>query len=232
MTTKNTNSYNQEEEQQDETLQNFDIMSNNLSWNIKDKSKVNEKLDEIEEQNRSEKTSQLSTSTTTEKDPIMIVKEINDQLEIIPNYLTKQNIAFKKLMHQALSSITTTTTEKLNSNTNELRKIAILIYKIMVIQTYQYLWKTYFKSGTGQLIIPSETKQKLSYSTTLPIWPKEIKTIVLSNKKDTTNENEIYLKFTNGQLNALQHQLKQYQQELNIKANNFQGYTLSIQEMF
>ncbi|CAF2021342.1 unnamed protein product, partial [Rotaria magnacalcarata] len=178
MATNNADSYNQEEEQQDETLQNFDKMSNDLSWNIKDKSKVNEKLDEIEEQNRSEKTSQLSTSTTTEKDPIMIVKEINDQLEIIPNYLTKQNIAFKKLMHQALSSITTTTTEKLNSNTNELRKIAILLYKIMVIQTYQYLWKTYFKSGTGQLIAPFETKQKLFYSTTLPIWPKEIKTIV------------------------------------------------------
>ncbi|CAM4846495.1 unnamed protein product [Rotaria magnacalcarata] len=233
MTTKNTNSYNQEEEQQQhETLQYFDKMPSDLPWNIKEKSEGKEKLDKMEEQNRSEKTSQLSTSTTTEKDPIMIVKEINDQLEIIPNYLTKQNIAFKKLMHQALSSITTTTTEKLNSNTNELRKIAILLYKIMVIQTYQYLWKTYFKSGTGQLIAPFETKQKLFYSTTLPIWPKEIKTIVLSNKKDTTNENEIYLKFANGQLNALQHQLKQYQQELNIKANNFQGYTLSIQEMF
>ncbi|CAF4156501.1 unnamed protein product, partial [Rotaria magnacalcarata] len=113
-------------------------MSNNLSWNIKDKSKVNEKLDEIKEQNRSEKISQLSTSTTTEKDPIKIMKEIRDQLEIIPNYLTKQNISFKELMHQALSSVATTTTEKLNSNTNELRKIAILIYKIMVIQTYQY----------------------------------------------------------------------------------------------
>ncbi|CAF2088868.1 unnamed protein product [Rotaria magnacalcarata] len=100
----------------------------------------------------------------------------------------------------------------------------------MVIQTYQYLWKTYFKSGTGQFIIPSETKQKLSYSATLSIWPKEIKTIVLSNKKDKTNGNEICLKFLNGQLNALQHQLKQYQQELNIKANNFQGYTISIQE--
>ncbi|CAF2031572.1 unnamed protein product, partial [Rotaria magnacalcarata] len=44
MTTKNTNSYNQEEEQQDETLQNFDKMSSDLSWNIKEKSKVNEKL--------------------------------------------------------------------------------------------------------------------------------------------------------------------------------------------
>ncbi|CAF4427499.1 unnamed protein product, partial [Rotaria magnacalcarata] len=172
--------------------------------------------------------SQLSTSATYEKNPIKIMKEIRDQLEIIPNYLPKQNISFKELMHQVLSSIITT--EKLNNNMDELRKIAILLYKIMVIQTYQYLWKTYFKSGTGQLIIPSETKQKLSYSTTLPIWPKEIKTIVLSNKKDKTNGNEICLKFTNGQLNALQHQLKQYQQELNIKANNFQGYTISIQE--
>ncbi|CAF3661117.1 unnamed protein product [Rotaria socialis] len=231
MTTKNTNSYNEEEEeqqQQDETLQNLDKMSVDLPWNIKEKIKVNEKLDEIEEPNRSEKMSQLSTSTKTEKDPIMIVKEINDQLEIIPNYLTKQNIAFKKLMYQALSSITTTTTEKLNSDRNELRKIAILLYKIMVIQTYQYLWKIYFKSGTG---LPSETKQQLSYRTTLSIWPKEIKAIVLSNKKDTTNENEICLKFADDHLYALQHQLKQYQQELNIKANNFQGYTLSIQEI-
>ncbi|CAF2015042.1 unnamed protein product [Rotaria magnacalcarata] len=214
MATNNANSYNQEEEeeqQQDETLQNFDKMSNNLSWNIKEKSKVNEKLDEIEEQNRSEKISQLSTSTTTEKDPIMIVKEINDQLEIIPNYLTKQYIAFKKLMHQALSSVTTTTTEKLNSNTNELRKIAILIYKIMVIQTYQYLWKTYFKSGTGQLIAPFETKQKLFYSTTLPIWPKEIKTI------------EMFLTYIEENLNSslskkIKHQVELIHYDYHIRA--------------
>ncbi|CAF3486707.1 unnamed protein product [Rotaria socialis] len=159
MATKNTNSYNQEEEeeqqqqqqqqqQQDKTLQNFDKMSSDLSWNIKEKSKVNEKLDEIEKQNLSRKMSQLSTNATHEKDPITIMKEIRDQLEIIPNYLTKQNISFKELMHQALSSIITTA-EKLNTNMDELRKIAILLYKIMVIQTYQYLWKIYFKSGTG-----------------------------------------------------------------------------------
>ncbi|CAF1584719.1 unnamed protein product [Rotaria magnacalcarata] len=171
--------------------------------------KVEEKLNEVEQQNLSEKMRQLSTNATHEKDPIKIMKEIRDQLEIIPNYLTKQNISFKELMHQVLSSIITTT-EKLKNNMDELRKIPILIYKIMVIQTYQYLWKTYFKSGTGQLIIPSETKQKVSYSTTLPIWPKEIKTIVLSNKKDKTDGNEICLKFVNDHLYALQHQLKQY----------------------
>ncbi|CAF4427339.1 unnamed protein product, partial [Rotaria magnacalcarata] len=99
MTTNNANSYNQEEEeqQQHETLQNFDKMSSDLQWNIKEKSKVNEKLDEIEEQNLSEKMSQLSTSAKHEKDPIKIMKEIRDQLEIIPNYLTKQNISFKEL---------------------------------------------------------------------------------------------------------------------------------------
>ncbi|CAF2232003.1 unnamed protein product [Rotaria magnacalcarata] len=87
MTTKNTNSYNQEdEEQQDETLQNFDKMSSDLSWNIKEKSKVNEKLDEMEQQNLSTKMSQLSTSATYEKDPTKIMKEIRDQLEIVPNY--------------------------------------------------------------------------------------------------------------------------------------------------
>ncbi|CAF3710693.1 unnamed protein product, partial [Rotaria socialis] len=152
MTTKNTNSYNQEEEeqqQQDETLQNFDKMSVDLPWNIKQKSKVNQKLDEIEKQNLSRKMSQLLTNATHEKNPIKIMKEIKGQLEIIPNYLTKQNISFKELMHQVLSSMITAAATAENSNKNvnnidELRKIAILLYKIMVIQTYQYLWETYF----------------------------------------------------------------------------------------
>ncbi|CAF4531987.1 unnamed protein product [Rotaria socialis] len=240
MTTNSTNSYNQEDEQQqqqiiDETLENFNKMSSDLPWNMREKSKTKEKFDEMEEQNLSEKMRHLSTTATYEKHPIKILKEIRDQLEIIPNYLIKQNISFKKSMHQVLSSmITAATTENSNKNVNsidELRKIAILLYKIMVIQTYQYLWETYFKSGTGQLMIPSETKQKLFYSTTLSIWPKEIKTIALSNKKDKTNENEICLKFTNGHLYALKNQLKEYQQELNIKANNYPGYTLSIQEI-
>ncbi|CAF4231618.1 unnamed protein product, partial [Rotaria magnacalcarata] len=64
--------------------------------------------------------SQLSTSATHEKNPVKIMKEVKDQLEIIPNYLTKQNISFKELMHQTLSSIITTT-EKLNNNMDELR---------------------------------------------------------------------------------------------------------------
>ncbi|CAF1043331.1 unnamed protein product, partial [Rotaria magnacalcarata] len=59
MTTNNANSYNQEEQQQDETLQNFDKMSSDLPWNIKEKIKVEEKLDEAEQENLSEKMRQL-----------------------------------------------------------------------------------------------------------------------------------------------------------------------------
>ncbi|CAF4543059.1 unnamed protein product, partial [Rotaria socialis] len=165
---------------------------------------------------------------------IMIMKEIKDQLEMIPDYLTKKNKSFKEMIHQILSSITTTTTtteEKSNNNTNELRRIAILIYKIMVIQSYRYLWKNYLKSGTGQLFIRSKTKQKLFYSITLPIWPNEVKRIVLANKKNKINENDICLKFVNDQLYGMQHQLKEYEKELNIQATNCEGYSPSVHEI-
>ena len=40
----------------------------------------------------------LSTNTTNEKEPIMIMKEIKDQLEMIPNYLTKKNKSFIEMI--------------------------------------------------------------------------------------------------------------------------------------
>lgn len=187
----------------------------------------------MEDESLSEKMSQLSTIKTHAKDSVMLMKEVKDELEIIPNYLTKQNKSFEEMIHHALSLIKTVS-GKSNIHANsmdKLRKIAKLIYRILVTQTYQYLWKTYFKSGTGQLIIPSKTSQKLFYSTTVPIWPKEIKAIILANNKNKTNENEICLQFVNNHLNELQHQLKQYQNELNIEANNFQSYTFSIQNI-
>ncbi|CAF4659787.1 unnamed protein product [Rotaria socialis] len=236
MTTNYSNLYDEQEEEdeQHETFEYFDKIPNDLPWNMNDKIKSQEKIAEIEEQNLSEKISQLSTNATNEKEPIMIMKEIKDQLEMIPDYLTKKNKSFKEMIHQILSSITTTTTtteEKSNNNTNELRRIAILIYKIMVIQSYRYLWKNYLKSGTGQLFIRSKTKQKLFYSITLPIWPNEVKRIVLANKKNKINENDICLKFVNDQLYGMQHQLKEYEKELNIQATNCEGYSPSVHEI-
>ena len=171
--------------------------------------------------------SQLLTSATDENKSL--IKDIKDEIEKIPNYLTKKNRTFKHMMFEALSTITTVRSNIIDKM-DELRKIAILKYKIMIIQTYQLLWTAYLKSGMGQLIIPSKTK--LSYSTTLPIWPKDIKTMLPSKSmEEKTNETEIYLNFVNNYLYELEHQLQQYQTQLNIETNKFQGYTLTIQKM-
>jgi hypothetical protein len=82
----------------------------------------------------------------------------------------------------------------------------------------------------GQLIIQQQ-KQLVAYSTNVPIWPKEIKTMLKSKNIDKTNENQIYLNFVNHHLHELDNQLKQFQTELNLKTNHFQGYTLTMQKM-
>ncbi|CAF1289505.1 unnamed protein product [Rotaria sordida] len=233
MATNNKNSCSQ---QQNETLQYFDKIRIDLPWNQKDKNKSIDKIEPMEVGNLSQKLSQLSTNTIEKNE--LLLKDIKAEIEKIPAYLTKRNKSFLEIMKQALSktAITTNTqplsTTKLGDTTDsidKLRKIAILIYKIMVIQTYQVLWAAYFKSGMGQLVIPAKTQ--VSYSINVPIWPKELKAMLLSKNMDKTHENDTLLKFVNKHLDELDYQLKQYQNELNIKANNFQGYSLTIQKI-
>ena len=176
--------------------------------------------------------SQLSTSTTNTTE--CLIKEIKSEIEKVPDYLTKRNKSFQLLIHQILSTKTAATISSSTQLDNtdkkeELRSIAILIYKIMMIQTYQHLWTTYLKSGIGQLIMSSEIQ--LTSTTALMLWPKEIKTMLPSQNMTETGGNDIYIEFVNNQLNELQYQLKRYQMELNIKANNFQGYSLIIQKI-
>jgi hypothetical protein len=172
--------------------------------------------------------SQLSTNVINNEQ--IQIKELKIELENIPNYLTKRNQSFKRILYQALSTVTTTTTttttKAKSHNTHkmeELRKIAILIYKIMVIQTFNLLWGANLKSGTGQLISPSIKYP--SYSTTVPIWPKEIKNIT------KTNDNEVCLNFVTHHLHELDHHLKEARTELNSKTNHFHGYTITIQKV-
>ena len=87
----------------------------------------------------------------------------------------------------------------------------------MFIQTYHLLWTTYLKSGMGQLIIPSKNKTTL-FNNCTQYGQKKLKTCYNSTNNDKTNENEICLNFVNNHLHELDHQLKQYQTELNMKS--------------
>ena len=155
----------------------------------------------------------------------MLIKDMKTEIETMPYYLTKRNKSFQQMIHDVRSKIRTTFS--INNNVDEVRKISILIYKIMIIQTYHRLWTTYLKSGLGQLI--SAIDAPSLYSTTLPIWPKTIKDLLQLN--NNTNANDIYFNFVNQKLHELNHQLKQYQTELNRQANNFHIYTLTIQKV-
>ena len=106
---------------------------------------------------------QLSTKAANEK-PI-IIKNIRDEINRISIYhLTKKNNSFKQLIHQVLSIVAMVST---NHNVEELRQIAILMNKMIFIQTHSKLWTTYLKSGIGQLMVLSQ--EQFIYPTNISI---------------------------------------------------------------
>ncbi|CAF4609606.1 unnamed protein product, partial [Rotaria sp. Silwood2] len=178
-----------------------------------------------EEKILSQKFTQLSISTNNEEPPTF--EDITDEIQKIPDFLTKRNKSFKQMIRQVIS---TATIEISNKTKEELRQIAILIYKIMFVQTNYSLWTTYLKSGMGQLIIP--LAEKFNFPTNLHIWPKAIKILMQkSTKINTINENEICMNLVNIKLIELDNQLKQYQAELNKIRNGFYGYILQHQHL-
>jgi hypothetical protein len=161
-----------------------------------------------------------------------MIKDVEDKLKTIPDFFTKRNQSFQHMLHQALSTITPPSASSNNTNNqnniNALRHIAILIYKITLLQMYQILWITYFKSGMGQLIVQSQDRPM--YLTHIAIWPKQIKTLVQSTTMNKTIENEACMTFVNNNIRQLDMHLKQYELQLKIQTTNFYGYTVTIQQ--
>ncbi|CAF4660270.1 unnamed protein product [Rotaria sp. Silwood1] len=228
MQTNTETSWNPEE---DEALRDYEKIPIDLPWNQKHPTKSSTESELMEIENLSQKMGQLSITPTEKKEPLM--KDMRVEIEKIPHYLTKRNKSFLEIIHQVLSKMektpTTNKSDEYNDRIDELRRITILIYKIMVIQPYQVLWETYLKSGMGQLVVPWKTQTPGSIN--IRIWPKAIKTMLGSANTDKANENDLYLKFVHQQLDALDNQLKDCQRQLDTRANNMTGYSLSIQKM-
>ncbi|CAF1164445.1 unnamed protein product [Adineta ricciae] len=212
-------------QQQNEVLQDFTDASSDLPWNYKDKNEPMERNRRVDDENLSQQMQQLSTDVVNINNSLP--NEIKTKLETIPNYLTKRHKPFIQILHQILSTMKIGTAA---SNMDDLRKTAISMYKITIIQIYQLLWTTYFKSGTGQLIHQSTQNESITYPTNVSIWPNEIRAMLqaIETVKNTNVNHEAYLEFMNSHLHELDNHLKKSQLELNDKIKCFQGYTLTI----
>ncbi|CAF3084492.1 unnamed protein product [Rotaria sp. Silwood2] len=176
-----------------------------------------------EEQILSQQMGQLLTKKITNK-KVSFINNIQNEINKTPHWLTKQNKSFQQIIDQALNIIPINAS---NPHRNELRKIAILIYKIKVIPMYQRLWTIYFKSSTGQLI--QELKGQYMYQINLKFWPKEVKTILQSTILNRTNEDQLCTQIVHDHLHYLDDQLKENQIEWNKTTNSFNSYTLKVE---
>ena len=173
----------------------------------------------MEEHLLPEQCSQTAVTTSNAHDSLM--EDMQAEIETIPIYLTKRNESFQQLMHHAQSAMTTNSAAR---DIEELRKISILMYKIMIIQTYHLLWTSYLKSGRGELLMPADGRK-------ISIWPKELQALFVRNTTtNQTNGNNMYLTCVHRQLSELDRLLKQNQIEFNTKTNNLHGYSLTVQK--
>jgi hypothetical protein len=187
----------------------------------------------MEERILSQKITDLTTTMNDDKiknNPTMFIdKTIQDRLEQIPIYLTKENKTFQSIMDQALSMMNISSAEKDNIH-DDLQHISILIYKIHILSMYHSLWTTYWKSGLGQLI--KQQEHYLVYSLKINIWPKEIKQIItatMDEQHTDTDTNSMDLVCYHRQ--ELEKQLKQMQIQWNEKVNHFVGYNLKVEQL-
>ncbi|CAF1546699.1 unnamed protein product, partial [Adineta steineri] len=166
----------------------------------------------------------MTESTTTMNDGMFIDKTIEDHLEKIPIYLTKENITFQSIIDQALGMMNISSIGKDNTR-NDLQHTSILIYKMQILSMYHLLWTTYWQSGLGQLIkqTPEQQQNYVVYSMNISFWPKEIK----ENIDTSTSSMDLVCYHRQ----ELERQLRQIQIEWNNKVNHFSGYHLKVEQL-
>ena len=177
----------------------------------------------MDQNNLSQQMTQLSTTTTTNRQQYCI-EEITIAVNRLPDYLTRRNKLFQLMLRTVLS---TRTVDANHRDMEDLRQIAIAVYKIMFIQTHQLLWTTYRMAGMGQ--IPISSGEPSIYSTNIPSWPKQVREAVTSAGAAETHVNEHSLAYVNHYLNEWNKHLELNRTDLNIKANKFTAYTLLLQ---
>ncbi|CAF1623635.1 unnamed protein product [Rotaria sp. Silwood1] len=186
-----------------------------------------------EEMHTSQKFSQLFTSANeqqkkkdepTRRNPTVSYSELNLRqligldIDKVPQYLNHTNDSFHKIIHSIRPTMTVNRLE-------ELRHIAILMYKLFLLEKLELLWTMYRRSGTGNLELSTPIEQM-----NRNIWPKEVRTrIELIHNKYISN-NDLYLTFVEHCLGKLYEKNEECQRQLRYRTGHLVDYTWAMEE--
>lgn len=145
--------------------------------------------------------------------------EIQQMLETIPKYLTRTDTNFQKWLQKLHIGMDS---KSVPHPSRTLRAIIQILYKILILQSYEQLWTIYLKAGTGQLI--SNVDSSSLHSLHVSIWPKYIQDECGSNDSKRCHS------WVNQQLQAIHKALKHWKETLNDKANTLSTYSFALQK--
>ncbi|CAF1339014.1 unnamed protein product [Adineta steineri] len=158
-----------------------------------------------------EQTPVLSCSTK-----LTLMKLLRIDFNEIPFYLFKTNQSFDKKIRSILP-----TTDKLE----QLRSIAILMYKIICINMIRSLWIVYQKSGMGELQTNLLSINQLNRK----VWPKEILLLLNENQIVNINHDNACSTLVNHCLCQLNDKSEEYRRELRLNTTRLSDYTPNME---
>jgi len=142
---------------------------------------------------------------------------MNIDFDRVPDYLSKSNPSFERKIASILPS---------TIHIEDLRKIALLMYKIISLQLVHSLWIIYQKSCMGHLPSPISTMKDIDTK----ICPIEVQSnMKLCKFQFQNNESNPALIFVNHCLSQFNDESEQYRKHLNIKASHLVGYSRGLE---
>ena len=138
---------------------------------------------------------------------------IGIDIEKVPKYLFKSDESLEQTIGPLLSTITKT-------DLHELRYIAILMHRIILLEMIHGLWITYRNSGMGQLPSTSQGNHQNK-----KIWPTEIRSFIRQKEMKDSNEDEACLTLVNKCLQKLDDKGQEYRKELQSRTSTLRYYT-------
>ncbi|CAF1383669.1 unnamed protein product [Rotaria sordida] len=166
----------------------------------------------------------LTPSTTTDNISKKMKSTKEEQTNnLTPKYLSSNNKAFEQMINSVL--------EKTRSSIDieYLRAIAVLIHQLECVDLDRLLWTTYLRSGTSTLKPQATTS-------TLSLWPLEVKQRMIDRGQTTTSDpNEIdhasCLSYAQRVLQKFRNQTELYQAQLKERKQRLNNrWTSDIEE--